>query len=123
MASVPSYLYLHLNCRLRIAELNADINALRIYKDYLDALVGQDAPTARNEEINRVGGRFAEVRASIDELRNDLHLIKMKLGGFVRGNQASDQAGYDDSQFADVNKRLAAFRIMFGELEKEIQAI
>lgn len=123
MPRVISYHLLHLNCRLFISSLNADINALRINGDYLDALRESAASAAAAERIATLTARFPGVRAEIDELRNDLHLVKMKLGSYIRQNKPVADVAYKESRYDEVKKRFNAFRKSFDALQKEVCAV
>jgi len=69
MARTFSIMGLHLRYRLRIAEMNADINILRIFDDYLKELSSKkDKPEVKNK-IDYFQKQFTSFRKEIDEVK------------------------------------------------------
>ena len=67
---------LHLRYRLWIAEMNSDIDVLRIFGDYLKELVSKgDNPEVKNR-IDYFQQQFINLRKDIDELRDEMHILK-----------------------------------------------
>ncbi len=71
---------LHLQYRLWIADMNANIDVLRILNDYLkDDTITNESDTAALNSINTFKDKFLNLRNELDELRHEMHLNKMKL--------------------------------------------
>ena len=67
---------LHLRYRLWIAEMNSDIDVLRIFADYLKELESKgDNPEVKNR-IDYFQQQFINLRKDIDELRDEMHILK-----------------------------------------------
>src|SRR4051794_13555360 len=100
MARTFSIMGLHLRYRLRIAEMNADINILRIFDDYLKELSSkQDKPEVKNK-IDDFQKEFVCFRKEIDELRDAMHILKMKLASYVREKKPLDYKTYKEDNYA-----------------------
>jgi hypothetical protein len=70
--------------------MNFDINIIRIYNDYLQELrlkVHNPAPVLELDKYEKV---LLTIREDIDELRNEMHLGKMKLANYVRKENVID---------------------------------
>jgi hypothetical protein len=123
MPSVLSFMNLHLQCRLWIAELNWDINMLRIYNDHLQELAAKPEGSGLKDRIGDFEALFPEMRKDIDDLRNDLHLLKMKLATYVREEKIFDEATFKSSGYEELKKRLLAFQKNFGKVKLDLNAI
>lgn len=88
MPAAPSIMSLHLKYRLLIAELNFDINVLRIFGDYLNELRSKRKESEVKSKSDYFEKQFGALRTVIDEIRHEMQLGKMKLGAFSRGRQA-----------------------------------
>ena len=119
MPQVPSVMSLHLRYRLLIAELNYDINVLRIFDDY-----AQEIKTKRNEpevkkDIALFEKEFTALRNEIDELRHEMHLQKMKLASLARAGKNMDSKTYKSDNHSSVWKRYTAYRKNFNSVRNE----
>src|SRR3954469_11753207 len=94
MSDTPSLMSLHLRYRLRIAEMNCDINVLRIFEDYLSELKAKRNEPEVAAKIDEFSKRFVDVRKEIDELRDAMHIVKMELAALSRENKTLDEAIY-----------------------------
>jgi hypothetical protein len=119
MPQVSSIMRLHLSCRVWIAEMNFDINVLRIFDDYLKELSAIDNQSEVKTAVKYFEMQFVEVRKQIDELRHEMHVIKMKLGAYSREKKPSHDNTYPGDTQPDVEKRYLAFRSSFNELKNE----
>lgn len=119
MPVFPSSISLHLQYRIWIAEMNLDINLLRIYNDYIPALQTKDKELLT--EVTRLEQLFAVVRNEIDVLKNDMHLLKMKLGTYVREKKVLDHRTYQSDNHISLKKRYQDFRKKFNKLKKELE--
>ncbi|MEP6467480.1 MAG: hypothetical protein ABJB05_14320 [Parafilimonas sp.] len=118
MASVTGF---HLQYRLWIAELNNDINILRIFDDYL-----ADIATTNNNEyalshIKNCKQQFSDLRKNIDELRHDMHINKMELGAIAKQAGTSIKIIEKNIKHKEVKERYKHFRKTFDRTKKDFQ--
>jgi uncharacterized coiled-coil DUF342 family protein len=119
MSQIPSPMSLHLRYRLWIAEMNHDINVMRIFDDYLNELKtkgSESKVTAKIEEFNK---QFVEIRKEIDELRDAMHIVKMKLAALSRENKYLDENTYKQQDHEELKKKYSAFRKLFVKMKDE----
>jgi hypothetical protein len=119
MAASQSNVRTHLQYRLWIAEMNADIIVLRIFDDHLAQLsaVKTNAETRRTlEDFSRA---FSDARREIDELKHEMHLLKMKLAANIRLSEIEQQNAASSNNHPGVDKRYKAFRKKFDKLKKD----
>jgi len=115
-----SVMRLHLQYRLWIAEMNADINVLRIFNDYISLLETKKNNAKAIKEINNYKEKFLNLRTDLDEFRHEMHLIKMKLAAF---SQKPDEATGDiknSIHHKACKERYKAFRKKFSKTKKRI---
>jgi hypothetical protein len=121
MSATPSIMSLHLGYRLWIAEMNFDINVLRIFNDYLEELSsGKDEPEV-NARIGYFEQRFPVLRKEIDDLRNEMHLLKMKLASYAREKKPLDYKTYLTDNHTNIAERYREFRKNFNQAKKEFE--
>ena len=121
MSATPSIMSLHLGYRLWIAEMNFDINILRIFNDYLEELSSKKDNTEVNDRIGYFEQQFREIRKEIDELRNEMHLLKMKLASYSREKKPLDYKTYLEDKHTAVEDRYHEFRKSFDRIRKEFE--
>lgn len=109
---------LHLRYRLWIAEMNLDINVLRIFNDYLAALSNKKDESEVSKGIGQFEQQFKDLRKEIDDLRNEMHLLKMKLAAFAREKKPLDYKTYQADNHTALRKRYLAFRDHFEEIKR-----
>ncbi|MDP4129372.1 MAG: hypothetical protein Q8918_13100 [Bacteroidota bacterium] len=119
MPVTPSIMSLHLRYRLWIAEMNYDINILRIFNDYLEALSSKKETSEVNTGIGYFEQKFPSVRKEIDDLRNEMHLLKMKLAAYSREKKPLDYKTYLADNHTALRKRYLKFRDDFEKIKKE----
>lgn len=120
MSAIPSISNLHLRYRLWIAEMNFDINVLRIFSDHLQELVLQRKRPDLKDLIGSFEKKFGELRNEIDELKNEMHLTKMQLASFSREQV---HAGYETiaaETHDQLARRYRAFRKNFEAIKQEV---
>jgi len=118
----PSVMSLHLQYRLWIAELNFDINVLRIFGDYLAELrTKRKEPDVKSKSDN-FEKQFQVLRTEIDEIRHEMHIAKMKLGANARDAKPFDYKEYNKENHAPLKKRLSAYKTEFKKINKEFGA-
>lgn len=119
MAAIQAPTRLYLQYRLWIAEMNADLTVLRIFDDHCSDLDSpKNSPALKNtlENFNR---QFASVRKEIDELKHEMHLVKMKLAAGARNPNAKPQKSGVADNHPDLKRRYDAFRKNFDKIKKE----
>ncbi|MEO6963740.1 MAG: hypothetical protein ABIY90_17360 [Puia sp.] len=119
MRVTPSVMSLHLRYRLWIAEMNSDINVLWIFNDYLAALSTKKEESEVNKGISQFEQQFTDLRKEIDDLRNEMHLVKMKLAAFAREKKQLDYKTYQADNHTALKKRYLAFRDHFEKIKKD----
>ena len=119
MPVTPVIMKLHLRYRLWIAELNSDINVLRIFDDYLLELKSKKNMPEVNTWIIHFKQQFISLRKEIDELRHEMHLIKMKLAAAARDNKPLNKKTSTTDNPDALKNRYTAFRKKFNNIKKE----
>jgi hypothetical protein len=119
MPGTPSIMSLHLRYRLWIAEMNSDINVLRIFDDYLIELESKKKIKEVIKGIDVFKQQFISLRKEIDELRHEMHLVKMKLAAVARDNMPRDNKTSLTDNHNTLKIRYAAFRKTFNKVKKE----
>ena len=126
MNSTPAIMTLHLRYRLWIAEMNFDINVLRIFEDYIQELSHKNEQPEVKTGIENFKDKFTDIRIEIDELRHEMHLRKMKLAAVSRqGKQLDDETykaeRHDDlmKQYIDFRKKIDRLKIEFTDFENK----
>ena len=118
MPSVPSLISLHLQYRLWIAEMNFDINIIRIYNDYLQELRLKVLKPGDASELDKHEKVLLTIRADIDEIRNEMHLGKMKLANYVRKENVIDAE--QTEEHSSLIKRYSEFRNKFAIVKTDL---
>ncbi len=119
MPARPSLMSLHLKYRLLIAELNFDINVLRIFGDYLTELRAKRKEAEVKTQSDYFEKQFLGLRTEIDEIRHEMQLGKMKLGAFSREAKPFDYKLYNKENHGPITKRLSTYKAHFKILKKE----
>jgi hypothetical protein len=121
MPDIPSAKSLHLKYRLLIAELNFDINVLRIFGDYLTELRTRGKELEIKSKTDYFEKSFQGLRNEIDEIRHELHIGKMKLGAFGRDGKPFDYKQFNTENQVPLKKRLAVYRSSFKKVNQEFE--
>jgi hypothetical protein len=119
MPATISIMSLHLRYRLWIAEMNSDINVLRIFADYLIELESKKNVPAIIAGIDHFKQQFISLRKEIDELRHEMQLIKMNLSAATRDNKALNNKTSSTDNHTALKNRFTAFRKIFNKVKKE----
>lgn len=119
MPGTPSVMSLHLRYRLWIAELNFDINVLRIFGDYLNELKAKRKEAEAKTRIDYFEKEFMALRAEIDEMRHEMHIAKMNMGEYSRDGKPFDFRKYNKVNHSPIKKRLAAYKSNFKKINTE----
>ena len=121
MPESPSAMSLHLKYRLWIAELNFDINVLRIFGDYLTDLRSRRKENEVKSKAEYFEKTFQRLRTEIDELRHEMHIGKMKLGAFRRDDKPFDYKLFNSENQAPLKKRLLVYKTEFKKINEEFE--
>lgn len=119
MPRIPTIMSLHLRYRIWIAELNFDINILRIFEDYI-----AEIESIRNGEVVRVKlnyfeKKFISIRNDIDDLRHEMHLLKMKLSAYFKEMKSFNYTTYQLENHTGLKKRYLNFGKIFNKVKDE----
>ena len=121
MPATPSAMSLHLKYRLWIAELNFDINVLRIFGDYLSELRTRRKEAEVKSKTDYFEKTFQGLRTEIDELRHEMHIGKMKLGAYGRDGKPFDYKVFNAENQIQLKKRLSAYKSEFKKINGEFE--
>lgn len=122
MQDIPSRMGLHLMYRLWIAELNHDINLLRIFDDYLLEAKTKSVEAGITEKIDAFKKSFADLRTEIDELRHSMHLVKMKLASEARQQEVFPELSQDPEEHPVIQKKYQTFLLSFEKMNSDVRA-
>src|SRR5689334_23915963 len=75
---------LHLEYQSWIAELNFDIELIRIFEVHLEHIASQTSSKRVLAKVEQFPNQFIRQREVIDELRHDLNISERQLAAFVR---------------------------------------
>jgi predicted RNase H-like nuclease (RuvC/YqgF family) len=120
MPVLPSTISLHLGYRIWIAEMNFDINVIRIYKDYLEELSSNNEDDDLVTKVRDFDTVLHSFRNDIDELRNEMHLLKMKLAGQIRKQKRFEVTTSKADDHAGLKTRYNNFRKEFETLKTKL---
>jgi hypothetical protein len=119
MAFAHTIMKLHLRYRLWIAELNADINVLRILNDYIVELENKKNLPEVLKGTGDFKKQFTSLRKQIDELSHEMHLIKMKLAAAARENTPLTKKNFSEDNHKALKRRYTGFRKIFTKMKKD----
>jgi hypothetical protein len=112
---------LHLQYRLWIADMNADITVLRILNDYLVEKSAKKNDAAIVQRINYFKDAFLKLRKEMDDLRHEMHLNKMKLASLGKDLNQSISTIENSINHTALKERYEVFRKSFDNTKKEYQ--
>ena len=121
MPNTLSIMRLHLRYRLWIAEMNSDINVLRILEDYLTELRAKNNEPEVKNWVEGFQGQFVNLRKEIDELRHEMHLVKMKLAAYSKEMKVLDPKTYQADNHAALRTQYLEFRKRFDKTKKDFE--
>lgn len=106
---------LHLQYRVWIAELNHDINILRIFDDCIAET--KQKPGAEQDDIfSLFQEKFMQMRQEIDALRHMMHLHKTNLVHDARNAGPASESMEPLDDHATVKRRYTQYRQDFNQL-------
>jgi len=108
---------LHVEYQSWIAELNFDIELIRIFEGHLEYITSQTNSKKLLAKVEQFQNQFIRQREVIDELRHDLNISEKQLAAFVR-----DMApiGYENERLdnhSELREKFLTFRDLFEELK------
>ena len=118
---MASIMGLHLQYRLWIAELNADINALRIFDDYLADIALKNNTDNVINHIKDYNEQFLSLRSKIDDLKHEMHINKMALAAVAKKAHSSVRNIGRDIKHAELRKLYKLFRKTFDKTKRSFQ--
>jgi len=110
---------LHMRYRLWIAEMNYHINILRILEDYLIELTPKSNDAAIQNGIAAFKSSFVTMRKEIDDLRHEMHILKMKLAAYAREGKAVTEESYQADNHDVIATRFTRFQQGFEAMKKD----
>ncbi|MFI5154139.1 MAG: hypothetical protein ACHQET_12440 [Chitinophagales bacterium] len=119
MPAIPSIMSLHLRSRLMIAELNSDINVIRIFEDCMEELKDKKNDQEVKSGIEFFKKQFVQTRKEIDDLRHEMHMVKMQLGEYSREKKKIESKSKLNADRIALKKRYIEFRKSFEKTKKE----
>ena len=120
---MASIMGLHLQYRLWIAELNADINALRIFNDYLAEMMLKDGEGTAAALIKDYRERFVDLRSRIDDLRHEMYINKMELAAVLKKSRPTLRNVEKNIKHTELRKRFKLFQRTFNKTKKDLQRV
>jgi hypothetical protein len=119
MAIASSVMKLHLNYRLLIAEMNADISILRILEDYTKEMPAKTSEADVKQKMDYFKNKFILLRKEIDDQRNEMHVNKMKLFALTKQKKEVDRKSLRADNHSAIFKRFELYKKVFTKTKKE----
>lgn len=119
MSNVPSLMSLHMRYRLWIAEMNFYINIIRILEDYLNDITPKSSQPEVKSGIDGFKSQFIVLRKEIDDLRHEMHILKMTLAAYAREGRAITAEIYQQDNHDTLEKRFLKLQETFDNMKKE----
>ena len=114
-----SVMKLHLNYRLLIAEMNADISILRILEDYTKEAPARTSEADVKQKMDSFKNKFTLLRKEIDDQRNEMHVNKMKLFALAKQKKETDKKSLRADNHSAIFKRFDLYKKLFTKTQKE----
>ena len=119
MAFALSIMKLHLQYRLLISEMNADINVLRILEDYIKEIFSTKTELETVKNVAYFKNNFTGFRKENDELREIMHLKKMRLLVLYKEKKLLDYKTFKLDHHNEVLQKFKVYRKKFDKIKKE----
>lgn len=120
MNSRHSSLSLHLHYRLSIAELNLDVNLIRIYRDYLEDVSRNTDDKLNIQQVEKFQAVLNGYLAEIDDIKNEMHLLKMQLAQGINGKTVFNNNDPEIKTHQAVDGRYQDYRKRFQDSRAEL---
>lgn len=108
---------LHLEYRIWIAELNFDINLIRIFNDSLDEAISENKSGEMIPRVNNIREEMDIIRTRIDNLRHRMHIEKMNLASLARDKSGQHTSPAIIENYNAIRNDFFSFRVAFNELK------
>jgi hypothetical protein len=108
---------LHLEYRIWIAELNFDINLIRIFNDCLDEILSEKRNGEVISRMNTIREDMNAIRTRIDNLRHRMHIEKMNLASLARDKSGQPAHPSITENYNAIRNDFFSFRIAFNDLK------
>ncbi|MEO8712371.1 MAG: hypothetical protein ABI405_09630 [Parafilimonas sp.] len=118
MATVTA---LHLQYRLWIADMNADIDVMRILNDYLISSIAQEDDGDTLKRNNEFKEKFSNLRIELDAIRHEMHLNKMKLASVNKEQNQSVKIIENEIGHKALKERYTLFKETFSKTKAAFQ--
>ena len=119
MAFTRSILKLHLQYRLLISEMNSDITILRILEDYLKEILLKKSESGIARNVKYFKNNFAQFRKENEDLRDKMHLKKMKLFALLKEKKVLDLKTYTSDNHQMILKLFKKYHKNFDKIKNE----
>lgn len=119
MKTYDSILAHHLRYRLWIAELNFYINILRIFDDSIEMRTTNKQTANDKKKSTHFRQLIIDIRKEIDDLRHEMHLVKMKLAAHAREEKPSLDESLQSSTDQTILKRFSSMQKRFEQLKED----
>ena len=114
---IPTNFSLHLRYRLWIADLNADITILRILDDAIRELRTLGKEHTLLSKASDYEQQFINYRREIDDLKHEMHLMKMKMAANSREIQPGNKLPEENHHQEVLEQKYSDFRQRFEQLK------
>jgi hypothetical protein len=108
---------LHGEYQLWIAELNFDIELIKIFEGHLAYIASRNSSKKLSAHIEQFQNQFIRQREVIDELKHDLNISEKQLAAFVRDMA---NVGFDNERLdnhPELRERFLTFHNLFEDLK------
>ncbi|MFT3824328.1 MAG: hypothetical protein QM731_10430 [Chitinophagaceae bacterium] len=103
---------LYLSYSLWISELNAGIDTLSVFEEYMRDHNGDDNHILKTAFLH-FRRQFATLRKYIDDIKHEMHLVKMELAAYTRdGKMFVERKDFNDAH-RDIRNRYNVFNAQF----------
>jgi hypothetical protein len=112
---------LHLEYQLWIAELNFDIELIKVFENHLTNIVSHNTSKRMLPLIEQFQNQFIRQREVIDELKHDLNISERQLAAFVRDMVS---VGFENERLdnhSELRERFLIFRNLFEDLKSRFR--
>jgi len=120
ITTLPPY-KLHIEYQLWIAELNFDIELIKIFESHLSFIVSHNSSKRLLAHVEQFQNQFIRQREVIDEIKHDLNISEKQLASFVRDMVP---IGFENERLdnhSEARERFLVFRDLFEELKNRFR--
>lgn len=116
ITTLPPY-KLHVEYQFWIAELNFDIEFIKIFEGHLSFIASRNPSKKLMPRIEQFQNQFIRQREVIDELKHDLNISEKQLAAFIRDMTT---VGFENERLdnhSELRERFLTFRNLFDDLK------